>query len=220
MERAAQPVLRFTLAIVGGLPLLVVAGTLLAIWIDPAGPQAVSWLRAAATLVLFEFLLLHSGAFMAVGPIVCRGFWLRLAWFVGFGLVYGLSLVIYARWAGSNWVLWALLGVLVSRSLTLVVLRDKRATILMLQRSALGMVILLLTALVVFLPLPPLGISEALRYEAFGAADDFLRTHPQRALAWGVLYFLLMAVVEVIAGWRAPDWAEQQVNQTWEALRK
>jgi hypothetical protein len=29
-----------------------------------------------------------------------------------------------------------------------------------------------------------------------------------------------MAVVEVIAGWHAPDWAEQQVNQTWEALRK
>jgi hypothetical protein len=212
--------LRFTLAVVGGLPLLVVAGTLLAIWIDPAGPQAVSWLRAAATLVLFEFLLLHSGAFMAVGPILCRRFWLRLAWFVGFGLVYGLSLVIYARWTGSDWVLWVLLGVLVSRSLTLVVLRDKRATILMLQRSAVGMTILVLTLLVFFLPLPPLGITEDLRHQAFGAADDYLTTHPQRALAWGVLYFLLMAVVEAIAGWRAPDWTEQQVNQTWDALRK
>lgn len=211
---------RFLLAAIGGLPLLVLAGTLLAIWIHPSGPQATTWLRAAATLVLFEFLLLHSGAFMAVGPIICRRFWQRLLWFAGFALVYGFSLVTYARWTGSDWVLWALLGVLLSRMVILVVLQDKRGTILMLQRSAIGMVILLLTALLMFLPLPTLGITEDLRYQAFGAADDFLRTHPQRTLAWGVLYFLLMAVVEVTAGWHAPDWTQDQADRTWTALKK
>ena len=211
---------RFLLAAIGGIPMLVLAGTVLAVWIDPPGPQAATWLRAAATLVFFEFLLLHSGAFMAVGPIVCRRVWLRLLWFVGFGLVYGFSLVGYARWTGADWMLWALLGVLLSRTITLVVLRDKRGTILMLQRSAVGITILLLTILVFFLPLPSLGITEELRYRAFGAAHDYLRAHPERALAWGALYFLLMAVVEAIAGWHAPNWTEEEVNRTWEALRK
>lgn len=37
------------------------------------------WLKLAATLVVFEFLFLHSGAFMAVGPVLCKSFWTRLA---------------------------------------------------------------------------------------------------------------------------------------------
>lgn len=212
--------IRILLAALGGVPMLLLAITLALTWIDPAGPESASWLRAAATLVLIEFLLLHSGAFMAVGPMLSDRLWPRLLWFLGFGLVYGYSLVTFAQWTGSNYVLWVLLGVLLSRVITLVILQDKRGTILMLQRSAVGMVILLLTGLICFLPLPPLGITEQLRYEAFGAADDFLREHPQRTLAWGVVYFLLMAFVEVLAGWRTPDWTQQQVETTWTKLRK
>jgi hypothetical protein len=211
---------RILLAALGGLPMLLLAITLALTWIDPTGPESVSWLRAAATLVLIEFLLLHSGAFMAVGPVLSDRIWVRLLWFLGFGLVYGFSLLTFAHWTGSDYILWVLVGVLLSRVMTLVILRDKRGTILMLQRSVIGMVILLLTALICFLPLPPLGITEELRYQAFGAADDFLRTHPQRTLAWGVVYFLLMAFVEVFAGWRTPDWTEQQVETTWTELRK
>lgn len=211
---------RVVLAALGGVPMLLLAITLVLIWIDPSGPERVNWLRAAATLVLIEFLLLHSGAFMAVGPVLSDRVWLRLLWFLGFGLVYGFSLVMFARWTGSSYILWMLLGVLLSRVITLVILTDKRGTILMLQRSAIGMVILLLTALICFLPLPPLGITEELRYQAFGAADDFLRAHPQRTLAWGVVYFLLMACIEVLAGWRTPDWTQQQVETTWTELRE
>lgn len=211
---------RVLLAALGGVPMLLLAITLVLTWIDPSGPESVSWLRAAATLVLFEFLLLHSGAFMAAGPVLSDRIWLRLLWFLGFGLVYGFSMVTFARWTGSASILWVLLGVLVSRVITLVILRDKRGTILMLQRSAVGMMILFLTALICFLPLPPLGITEELRYEAFGAADDFLTEYPQRTLAWGVVYFLLMAIVEVLAGWRTPDWTQQQVDTAWDELRK
>lgn len=211
---------RVLLAALGGVPILLLAITLVLIWIDPSGPESISWLRAAATLVLIEFLLLHSGTFMAVGPVLSDRVWLRLLWFLGFGLVYAFSLVTFARWTGSSYVLWVLLGVLVSRVITLVILRDKRGTILMLQRSAVGMVILLLTALICFLPLPPLGITEELRYQAFGAADDFLTEYPQRTLAWGVVYFLLMSIVEVLAGWHTPDWTQQQVETTWTKLRK
>lgn len=204
---------------VGGLPLLCLAFVLSCVWVEPLSVEGGGWVRAGATLVLLEFLLLHSGAFMAAGPIAFPKWWQRLAWFTGFGLVYGVALVGFADWSGSDYVLWVLVGVVGSRLATLVIWKDKRGTILMLQRSALGIIILLLTAIVCVLPLPDLGITEAVREGAFGTSvDDLLSRHPERFIAWGVTYFLFMGLAELSAGWYMPDWTDQQVDDAWKAL--
>ena len=113
---------------------------------------------------------------------------------------------------------WLLAGVVLSRLLTLVILRDRRGTILLLQRSAVGTIILLMTAFIVLIPLPQLGLTEEIRYQAFGAAEDMLSEHPERTMAWGVAYFLLMAVVEFVVGWNTPAWTDEQVDKAWQAL--
>ena len=130
---------RIFLSVTGGLPLFFVSGLLLTIWIDPMSVDYSGWLKITAYLVLVEFLLLHSGAFMAVGPIICPRRWQRLGWFEG--------------------------------------------TIMILQRSALGMILLLLSVLVCLISWPDLGITGEIRLTAFGMTDDILSRHPERMIA-------------------------------------
>lgn len=210
--------MRWVLAIAGAAPLLAISITLVMIWIEPMSVAEGGWLRLAASLVVIEFLLLHSGAFMSVGPAICKKHWQQIAWFLGFALFYGLFFAGISVMVGGNHVVWLLTGVLLTRLVTLLIIRDKRGTVLMLTRSTVGMVILLLTMLVALIPWPGLGITETVRYETFGSAQDMLSEHPQRLIAWGVLYYFLMALVEGLIGWRLPDWKEEDVDDSWQAL--
>lgn len=157
---------------------------------------------------------------MAVGSVLFGKFWQRLVWFLGFGLLYGGGAIIYAHWTKGSYVIWLLLTLLISRTVTLVFLRDKKGTILMMQRSVIGMFLLLITAFICLLPVPGLGITEDIRYAAFGGSLDGLTEHPQRTILWGVVYFALMACVEFYAGWRLPDWTDEQAEAGWKVLQQ
>lgn len=207
--------LRLFLALVGGGPLLVIAVVLVMIWVEPASVAGGDWLKLGAMMVMIEFLLLHSGAFMSVGPAVCKKTGQQVAWFFGFALLYAVFFAGMASMIGQGYIAWLLTGVLLSRLLTLVILRDRRGTILMLQRSAVGMIILILTMFLPLIPVPELGITEAIRYETFGSVHDSLSEHPERFLAWGALYFLLTGMIETYVGWRLPDWTEEQADEAW-----
>lgn len=210
--------LRIFFALIGGVPVLLVSIVLMMIWLDPGKVADGQWLKLGALMVIIEFVLLHSGAFMSAGPVVCKKAWQHVAWFFGFATVYGLFFLVLAHWIGQAYVIWMLIGVFLSRLLTFVILRDKRGTMLMLQRSAVGMTILMLTMLLMFIPFPELGITEAYRYEAFGPVEDAVSEHPERFLAWGVAYFLLMAIIEFLVGWRLPDWSDEEVEEGWKVL--
>ena len=200
--------------------MLALSFTLLVVWIEPSSIEDGTWVRAGAMLIMLEFLLLHSGAFMAAGPLAFRARWQRVVWFLGFGLFYGAVMVGFAKWSRSDYIVWVLIGVVGSRLFTLVLTEDKRGTTLMLHRSAVGTVILLATAILCFIPFPELGLTESVRSAAFGShADDALSEYPQRFFAWGIAYFLLMGIAEFFAGWAMPDWTDAQVEEAWEALK-
>jgi hypothetical protein len=220
MQHLGKLVLRVVFSALGGVPLLLLSFTLLSVWIDPQSIDNGGWVRIATNLVLIEFILLHSGAFMAVGPVIFDKFWYRLAWFAGFFSVYAVSLFGIAWWSQGHYVFWMLLGVLISRLMILVVLPDKKGTIMMLQRSAVGMVILILTCFILLLPLPQLGLTEEVRWATFGPVVDALTEYPQRMIAWGLAYFFLMALVEFIVGWNFPDWSDEEADRAWEVLKK
>jgi hypothetical protein len=211
---------RIALSVIGGLPLLLLCYVLLRVWIDPLSIDQGDWLKFAATVVILEIVFVHSGAFMATGPIVCSKLWQRLAWFLGFGLVYLAAIIVFANLVKGNYVLWAVLGVALSRVLALVFLPDKRGTIMMLQRSVIGTFILIFSVVICFIPLPQLGITEEIRYAAFGVADGFISEHPERMIAWGLLYFFVMSFSEFYAGWHMFDWTDEKVEKTWKALKQ
>ena len=204
----------------GGLPLLLLCYVLLRVWIDPLSIDQGDWLKFAATVVMLEIVFVHSGAFMASGPIVCSKFWQRLAWFLGFGLVYLAGIIGFTIAVKGNYVLWAVLGVALSRVVVLVFLPDKRGTIMMFKRSIVGTFILIMSVVICFIPLPQMGITEEIRYAAFGVADGFVSEHPERMIAWGLLYFFVMAITEFYAGWRLPGWTDEEVEKTWKALKQ
>jgi len=220
MGQAAKRVLQTIFAALGGVPLMLLTLTLLQVWIHPLSIDNGGWVRIAASLVLIEFLLLHSGAFLAVGPVLFTKFWYRLAWFAGFGLIYAVALVGIASWSGGRYVFWLLFGVLISRLMILVILPDKRGTILMLQRSVVGMFLLILTTFTLLLPAPQLGLTEDIRWATLGPAIDMMTKHPQRMIAWGVVYFFLMSLVEFFIGWRLLDWSDEEVDRAWKLLKK
>lgn len=171
-------------------------------------------------MVMIEFLLLHSGTFMAVGSVLFSRAWQRLCWFLLFSLIYIAAIWGFTSWSDGSYVAWILAGVLGSRLVTLVILRDKKGTMMAFQRSAVGMFLLVVTAVVCFIPLPELGISEDIRQSAFGEAEDFLSSRPHRFIAWGIAYFFLMSLVEFFVGWRLPDWPDEQAEKGWQVLQK
>ena len=78
----------------------------------------------------------------------------------------------------------------------------------------------ILTMFVAMIPFPELGVTEAWRSEVFGRAEDSLTTHPERFLAWGVIYYFLMAIIEFWVGWHLPDWSDEEVEKGWDALSR
>lgn len=226
MQPASYPgdrshlLLRAVLAITAGGPLLVLAGTQMAVWIAPASVAGGSWVKLAVMLVILEFLLLHSGAFMSLGPLMFANRGYRFAWFLGFGLFYALMIWGASSYVDGHYVAWLLGVVMVSRLFTLVLLDDRRGTLVMFVRSAIGMTLLVLTTLLCLLPWPELGLDEAVRYRVFGSQDDTLSESPQRFIAWGIGYFTLMGLVECFIGWRMPDWTDEQVDNAWQSMRR
>jgi len=213
--------MRIVLALAGGIPVLIVSGILLSIWIDPGSVADGRWVKLAAMMIIIEFVLLHSGAFMAVGPAVWKKSTQQLAWFTAMCLFYGLFLVAIAHWSeGGAYVVWMLVGILLSRLLTLVILRDKRGTMMMLMRSALGMMVLMASLLLTSFAWPEFGISDTVVWEAFGRQDDALSENPERFIAAGVVYFAIMGLIELWAGWRLPDWEDEAVEESWRVLSK
>ncbi len=220
MQHVGNLILRIVFSALGGVPLILLSLMLWRIWTDPLSIDDGGWVRIAANMVLIEFLLLHSGAFMAAGPVLFEKFRYRLAWFAGFFSIYTAAIIGIASWSKGHYVFWMLLGVLISRLMVLVVLPDRKGTIMMLQRSAVGMVTLIVTAAIMLLPLPQLGLTEEIRSANFGPATDMLSEYPQRTIAWGMAYFCLMGLVEFFVGWKLPDWSDEEADRAWEVLKR
>ncbi len=220
MGSIATLLARVWFAASAGVPLLVLAGVLAWVWADPVHAMGGGWLRASASMILLEFLLLHSGAFMAAGPLVTDRAVLRWSWFAGFTAFYAVALYGFALWARNPAVMWLIGATLLARTATLMILRDRKGTILMLPRSGVGMIMLFVTLFVFLIPWPGIGITEAIRSAEFGPPNDLLSSRPQRSIAWGIAYFLLMGGVELWAGWRTPDWTDAEVDAAWEKLRR
>lgn len=209
---------RIGYAVMGATPMLVATVTLIMVWAAPLKVEGGNWVRAGAVIMVVEFILLHSGAFMSLGPLILKKWWQRALYFTGFALVYFVGLYLLARWVRSPSFMMLVIGVLVSRLLSLVILSDKKAVILMLTRSSVGIFVFMFTVWIIFLPLPRWGLSEEIALELIGRRGDMVSEHPERMIAWGIVYFALMAAAEAMAGWGMPDWTQEHVEEAWKKL--
>ena len=180
------------------------AAVFLITWIAP-NTFGVQTVRFLMLVMLMEFIVVHSSAFMGNVVISKANRGGRAAALVGFGLFYSLFAGAFALAFDSWWpitMFWGqtlnrLLGVLFGQ----VPDEDQKAFI---QRSWIASVLLyLLSAFATtVLPVPRVGITSAVITAQHIHATGLWVEQPQRVLAFGAVYFLL-------TGWsdlRGHDW--------------
>ncbi|HEU5357624.1 MAG TPA: hypothetical protein VFU45_00790 [Gemmatimonadales bacterium] len=204
---------RPTLAdLVAALPNFLLAGTAILTWYDPTvlGVAKVSYFVA---LMLLEFIVLHSAAFMgtvAYGKEPKVG---RVAGILGLALFYslfagGVALAFHRMW--PLWAFWALVlnrlaGVLMGQG------GDDGAAAVVRAGWAAGMMFYLVATLAtLFLPLPHLGITaEVVAAQHFTASGLWVE-QPWRVLAMAAVYYMLQGVSTL----KAHGWAQRKSTNT------
>lgn len=190
--------LGWLVAVMAAAPCLYLSWALFGVWADPMARDNGSWVRFGVGLLILEFVLLHSGAFMAamLKPEVPTK---KRRWgLFGFVLFYSLMAWAMAESTDSPALLWIFAGVISGRLLSGLALGKNDFDSQML-RSALGVVLYLaVVAGTIFLPLPEWGITREVVNETYpGRGGGIWEREPHRAIAGAALYFLMMGLAEL-----------------------
>lgn len=188
--------------LLAALPDFALAGAFLVTWIEPTalGDEVV---RYFLLTMLLEFIIVHSSAFM--GNVVLsrdnpsrrvRGlFWL--------GLFYTLFFGGFALGFGTWWPVWAFWGLTFNRMLSILIGDAPEGRERQYVRAGWALSVLYYLGGVfatVLLPVPELGMTSGVRSALDLPGGGLWVDEPQRVLAFGVVYFGLTGIGEVM-GW-------------------
>lgn len=181
---------------IAALPDAISSAVFLAVWIAPGLLGAV-WVKNLMVTMLLEFLTVHSGGFIGTtvaNPDASR--WTKTKVVLGFGCFYLLfagafSLAFEAWWPllVFGWLLLAKLGVV---WLSPVPTTQEQARQTTFTGYAIGGYVIgvMLTSI---LPVPQLGIDDAVAAAAAIPGSGLWVDEPHRVVAFGALYFGFMA---------------------------
>ncbi|HEB82671.1 MAG TPA: hypothetical protein ENJ11_07405 [Gammaproteobacteria bacterium] len=180
------------------IPYLYLSWVLLDVWRFPMQWDNGRWVPFAVGLLVLEFILLHSGVFIATLAAESRDTKKQIKIFLGLLLFYGLMTYGIARSTGSNELMLIFASVMLGRFISSVLLREGGRDEYM-KRAALGIVLyLLLTAASIFLPVPELGITSSVLAEVYpDRGGGIWEREPERAIAMACIYFCLLGLAEL-----------------------
>jgi hypothetical protein len=190
------------------LPDFAFSAVFLVTWIAPLtlGEQMVKWLLL---VMLMEFIVIHSAAFMGSVALANEDRFKRSIGILGFGGFYtlfagGFSLAFHSWWPITTF--WGqtvnrLLGVIVGQ-----VPNEDQKAFIMRGWAASGIFYLLGCFLTLLLPVPRLGLTPQVVAAQHITGGGAWVSQPQKVLAFGFLYFLLMGWSEL----SAHAWAGQR----------
>jgi hypothetical protein len=191
-------VIPWVAAIAASVPCFYLSWVLVNVWREPMAWDDGDWVRLGVGLLLLEFILLHSGAFMVgvlgqqqdirkqlKGAIVLLAFYSLMVW------AFAMSL-------DTPVLLWIFAGIIFGRSLNLL-LNPKDSKQAIMARSGIGVILYLLVVFgTVFLPIPELGITGSVLSEVYPDRGGGLwEREPERAIAGAALYFFLIGLAEI-----------------------
>ncbi len=202
-ETAGPPSVRGRLshwlgAFAAAVPCIYLSWALFSTWADPMARDGGSWVRFGVGLMVLEFVLLHSGAFMAMVLKLDANPVKRSLMLLGMALLYGLMAWAFSAATDSPALLWIFGGVVAGRLLTGIIDREAGFQALM-ARSGFGVgLYLLVTMLTIFVPVPEWGITSSVVNEVYPDRGSGLwEKDPERAVAGAAVYFGLMGLLEV-----------------------
>lgn len=197
-HRAGRTPGEWLIAALAAAPCFYLAWALLGVWAEPMARDGGSWVRFGVGLMILEFILLHSGAFMAAmfrPEVPAKKRRLGMVSLIGF---YSLMAWAMSSATDSPAILWIFGGVILGRLISgfAVGKVDFKSQV---SRSATGVVLyLLVVAGTVFLPIPEWGISAEVVSETYpGRGGGIWEQEPHRAVAGAALYFFAMGVAEL-----------------------
>jgi len=184
--------------IVAALPCFYLSWILVNVWREPMAWDDGNWVRLGVGLLLLEFILLHSGAFMmgVLGQQKDRRQQFKGA--IALLTFYSLMVWAFAKSLDTPALIWIFAGIILGRSLNLL-LNPKDSKQAIMARSAIGVLFYLLVVFgTVFLPIPELGISSSVLNEVYPDRGGGLwEREPERAIAGAALYFFLIGLAEI-----------------------
>ena len=196
---------RIIFSAIAALPDLALGALCLVTWVAP-GLLGVERVREVVLLMLMEFIVIHSSAFM--GPAAWGGFggkWPRGVAIVGLGLFYSLFVggfaLVFKSWAPliGFWLLTLnrLSGALLSPA------DGEDASVVMKGWATSTFFYLIAVFATTFLPIPALGITPEVIDAADVPGDSGLWvTRPYTVVAAGFLYYTACALSELSShGW-------------------
>jgi len=181
------------------LPDIAFAGVFFVTWIRPAtfGPFMVKWLLL---VMMMEFIIIHSAAFMGVAAFEPGGRVARSTKVLGLGAFYTLFAGAMSLGFKSWWPLAAFWGQTLNRLLGVILGQaqdaDQKAFV-MAGWGASALFYLLGAFATILLPVPRLGITPQVVAAQRIPGGGLWVAHPEKVIAFGVLYFGLTAWSEI-----------------------
>jgi hypothetical protein len=185
-------------ALSSALPCFYLSWVLLNVWRDPMAWNEGEWVRLGLGLLILEFVLLHSGAFMAAVIARQQALGKKLQYLFGLFAFYSLMVLGFALSLDSSSLLWIFAGVCAGRLITAISNASEGAE-LMMARSANGVLLYILVVFAtVLLPIPQWGIDAQVLADAYPHRGGGLwEREPHRAIAGATVYFFLLGIAEI-----------------------
>lgn len=181
------------------------AGMFITAWWWPRTLDNGRWVKLGVGILVLEFILIHSGAFLN-SSLMQRTGWARVQKLIALGAIYTLFGVAIALAFQSWWIFGSFVLVMSGRIWSVFAGQtDMDRAVSQRRVVASAMLFLGLTFATLFLPLPRGGLNDALLTEVWPARGrGAWEQRPEIALAMGTAYFLLLGLVEVRPPRRLP----------------
>ncbi|MCG8413922.1 MAG: hypothetical protein MI746_06850 [Pseudomonadales bacterium] len=188
-------------ALSSAIPCFYLGWTLFNVWRDPMSVDDGSWVRFGVGLLVLEFILLHSGAFVSAMLATKEDWQSKLKLLLVLFVFYSLTVWGFATSLQSPALLWIFAGVSAGRLVTAYTggMSANSQPGSMSARSALGIMLYLLVGFgSVFIAVPEWGIDSAILGEVYpNRGGGLWEREPQRAIAAGAAYFFLLGLAEL-----------------------
>lgn len=174
------------------------AGMFIVAWWWPLELDHGRWVKLGVGVLVLEFILIHFGSFLNFFMTQKAG-WERDKKLIGMTAFYALFGAAIAFAFHSWWILGSFALVMSGRLWSLFAGQNEMDRAVSARRvAASALLFILLTFATLFIPLPRGGINEPLLNDVWRTrGGGAWEREPERALAMGAAYFLLLGLVEV-----------------------
>lgn len=187
---------------VGSLLNLLIVFPFLSFWVSPQASD-IERIYSCAVLIGFEFIMVHSGVFMAVVPA-------RISLFIFFP-IYGLFAIAFSMMVNDNFILYTYLLVVFNRLRYAFFNVSKEVQRKLIIKSALAAVSYFAVVIVGVLcssSIPTLGLStnfsQKSNYNHTKLHGGVLLDQPHIAMFIGASYYVLLAIIEFTIAYKKP----------------